>query len=366
MGQLLWAALAVAVVVVSGLPLDTGSPSGMEDVELLDAGTTNSTGNSSAPAAASNATAAPPPAQAAKKSAGSQPVVKKTAMPKEPSPKDGMHQAKIQAYVAKIKQFQKLKNQKWDPDVEQDLAEKLVMVDSMMDESDEEKEIEKKLRSGNVKGMNVEMSLRKQAQAKIDKAKEDKADLGAKLKEVRQKKRASRRMMREERKIQRTIRKYKRLSVPKELKSKHIKAKIEYAKAHKMEEMAKKSKHYVEFAKEYGVDKPAEKEADYPQAGAQPAPAQQSTAPAQQSPSPALGETSSVHNSEDDHIIMGHLPEREYKDTADLGLDEPQVDTEDDNDNSANEVKTMDAELSQSALASMQSVDRLLAQPVGR
>merc|ERR1711934_809375 len=115
--------------------------------------------------------------------------------------------------------------------------------------------------------------------------------------------------MREERKIQRTIRKYKRLSVPKELKSKHIKAKIEYAKAHKMEEMAKKSKHYVEFAKEYGVDKPAEKEADYPQAGAQPAPAQQSTAPAQQSPSPALGETSSVHNSEDDHIIMGHLPE---------------------------------------------------------
>merc|ERR1719446_149943 len=86
-----------------------------------------------------------------------------------------MRQAKVRAYISKIKKFQKLKKQKWDPETEQQLAEKLVMVDDLVKTTKQDRAIENKLRKGAPKGYNVELSLRRFAEGKSQRAKEKKA-----------------------------------------------------------------------------------------------------------------------------------------------------------------------------------------------
>lgn len=276
-----------------------------------------------------------------------------------------MHAAKIQAYVKKIKQFQKIKKQRWDPDVEQELAQDLVMVDNLMMKTSEEKDIEQKLRTGNVPGMNIELSLRRQEEHKMNEARREKAETEAKLKEVREKKHNRLRMAREERAIQRQIRKYEVIAVPKELKGKHIQAKLAYTKARKMEEMAKKSKHYREFAKEYRLNTPAEKNADYPKTSQAVTQAPSGQAPKGQPPA-ALGETAGIHNTED-RIIVKQLPQRNAVSFGHVNDAQAAVDLDLDDDQSANEsadkVRSLDSSLSTAALASIKSVNQLLNHP---
>ena len=219
--------------------------------------------------------------------------------PPTPNPAQEMQEAKKQAYLAKIKKFQQLKGQKWDPVIEEELARQLLEVDSLMDPTPAEAHLEQQLRQpAGIPGFEVEMSLRKYEQSKGMRAMEAKGMRKAKSNESKQKRSKRRAMRKEKRAIRRQLRKYEKLSVPRSLKTKWIRAKIGYRRAVKKEKMAKKSKHFQEFSKEHRLDSPAENAPDYPGAKPQPSPLDQAGDP-NPPPTKSLGE--------EDRVIVKHM-----------------------------------------------------------
>merc|ERR1711990_933931 len=91
----------------------------------------------------------------------------------KPAPKKkgatSLRDAKVKAYITKIKKFQQLKKQKWDPEDEEKLANKLVSLDQLAKPTKEERAIEKKVRAGKY---SEELSLSKLDEAKRQKRKE--------------------------------------------------------------------------------------------------------------------------------------------------------------------------------------------------
>lgn len=226
-----------------------------------------------------------------------------------------MAEAKKQAYVAKIKKFQALKKQKWDPDVEQELAQDLMMVDDAMSTSPEEKHIEQQLRTGKVPGMNVEMDLGRLEAGAHDRKQRQKAELEAKRKAMEGKIKKAKAFAQEQKDIQAQIDKYEKLAVPQQLSDRLSEAEKAFEKASKEEADSKKSEHMQSFAEEHRVWKPAEEESDYP------ADAPQMKLPeddkeggeeaaAAPAPAPTLGEG--------DHIIMAKVEVQSSK--ANVGV----------------------------------------------
>merc|ERR1719440_1468091 len=126
-----------------------------------------------------------------------------------PAPPTAEQMAKIKAYMPKIKEFQKEKGE----DVEEDLAKNLVAVDELMESTQEERNIESELRKpGKVKGMDVELSLRKRDAEKGDRKKNEKAAAAAKAKEISEKKKRKDDIQSEDKKMKRTIAAFAKMS----------------------------------------------------------------------------------------------------------------------------------------------------------
>merc|ERR1712094_76467 len=101
--------IAATAAVVSSQELGTGGPEPvvlLEELQALQA--TNGTAANATEVNATAATPAPPAQNDAKK---------------KEKLKEGMTKAKIQQYLRKIREFQRMKKQRWDPSVEQNLAE---------------------------------------------------------------------------------------------------------------------------------------------------------------------------------------------------------------------------------------------------
>jgi len=277
-------ALAVAAAVVA-LPVDDGT----EDVILMQ---TYSSGGGAVNDG--NATEA-----AAQEEEGSPKVGKVPELIPTPPPPTPEHLAKIKHYVKKIKEFQKAKNQKWEPLVEQDLAEKLALVDSFEVPTPEELDLEAQLRKGSKPQFKVEMSLRRYNQQAADRRKMKEAEKAKGVKEMKDKAERKQALLRENKDVAKQIAKYRRMAISKKLLLQSTAAKRAVKKAVKVEAKAKKSKHYRAFAKEYSLDKSAEKEGDYPKG--------------------ELGEAKK------DHIIQGHIERVSAEfdsNSADLSADE--------------------------------------------
>jgi len=242
-------ALAVAAAVVA-LPVDDGT----EDVILMQ---TYSSGGGAVNDG--NATEA-----AAQEEEGSPKVGKVPELIPTPPPPTPAHLAKIKHYIKKIKEFQKAKNQKWEPLVEQDLAEKLALVDSFEVPTPEELDLEAQLRKGSKPQFKVEMSLRRYDQAAAERKKQKEAEEAKGAKEVKDKAQRKQALLRENKDVAKQIAKYKQMAVSKQLMIKSKAAARAVKRAVKAEAKAKKSKHYKAFAKEYSLNESAEKAGDYP------------------------------------------------------------------------------------------------------
>jgi len=225
---------------------------------------TNSAGNNTAPA--------PAPVVQPAKSEGKK--------DKKPSTMRGL---KINAYIKKIKEFQKIKKQRWDPADEQKLAGQLVDIDELMKSTTEQKAIEKKLRVG-PPGYRVELSLKKYDEEKEERKKEKKAAEKKTKQAIRDKKEKDAAAAREEKDITAQIQKYHETALAGKLGKKLKKAKLEYNQAVMTEKKHKGTPSVKAFRKKYGLDKPAEKEPDYPKDAAA---APQKTAAAQKAPAAA-------------------------------------------------------------------------------
>jgi len=198
-----------------------------------------------------------------------------------------LRQAKVRAYISKIKTFQKIKKQKWDPETEQQLAEKLVMVDDLMKTTKQDRDIENKLRKGAPKGYNVELSLTRYAEGKSERVKEKKAVEKREKLEAKRKKERNQAREKEQKDIKVQITKYEK-HVPKKLMKKWNKAKKQSDNAMKEETAKKATPEMKAFSKEYALHKNVEKERDYPQEGAVPSKTAAAAAkPAVAAPAPA-------------------------------------------------------------------------------
>merc|ERR1719316_995085 len=117
-----------------------------------------------------------------------------------PPPPTAEQMAKMKAYMPKIKEFQK----DWGEDVEEDLAKNLVAVDELMESTKEERDIESELRKpSKVKGMDVELPLRKRDAEKDGRKKNEKAAAAAKAKEMSEKKKRKDDIQAEDKKMKR-------------------------------------------------------------------------------------------------------------------------------------------------------------------
>merc|ERR1711968_79207 len=242
-------ALAVAAAVVA-LPVDDGT----EDVILMQ---TYSSGGG----AVNNGSAT----EAAPQKEEENPKVEKVPeLIPTPPPPTPAHLAKIKHYIKKIKEFQKAKNQKWEPLVEEDLAEKLALVDSFDVPTPEELDLEAQLRKGSKPQFKVEMSLRRYDQAAADRKKMKEAEQAKGSKEIKDKAQRKQALLRENRDVAKQIAKYKQMAVSKKLMIKSKAAARDVKRAVQAEAKAKKSKHYKAFAKEYSLNESAEKAGDYP------------------------------------------------------------------------------------------------------
>jgi len=166
--------------------------------------------------------------------------------------KEGMAKAKMQAYMRKIKLFQRLKKQRWDPIVEEKLASDLVSLDDIMQVTPEEKEIETKLRT-KMNGYGVEISLNRRSQDRSTERRKKRGKRRSARRSAFIQKSRKRAMAREGIRMKKILARYQTLGVPKELQNKHTKAAMEYKAAVEKEHSKKKTKHFKKFAKEYGI-----------------------------------------------------------------------------------------------------------------
>merc|ERR1711871_1264060 len=180
-------ALAVAAAVVA-LPVDDGT----EDVVLMQ---TYSSGGGGAVNNGSATEAAP------QKEEENPKVEKVPELIPTPPPPTPAHLAKIKHYIKKIKEFQKAKNQKWEPLVEEDLAEKLALVDSFDVPTPEELDLEAQLRKGSKPQFKVEMSLRRYDQAAADRKKMKEAEQAKGAREIKDKAQRKQALLRENRDV---------------------------------------------------------------------------------------------------------------------------------------------------------------------
>ena len=250
------ASLVIAVAclaVVMALPLEDSTS------QLVDLAETAEGGNSTN---ATNATVAP--ATPAAKPAAKPAAVKVPELIPTPAPPTPEHMARIRHYVKKIEAFQKLKNQKWEPLVTQDLAENLALVDSLDVSSPGELEMEAKLRASKNPEFSVEMSLRKYDQAAGARKAEEKAKKAKGASEVREKAQRKADLEKEDREVKKTIAKYEKLAVTPQMRKNAKKARDEYKNAAKETEKLKKTKHFKTFSKEYALNKPVDGASDYP------------------------------------------------------------------------------------------------------
>jgi len=288
-------ALAVAAAVVA-LPVDN---SVREDVSFIQS---YSSGGGVNGASASEAAAAQAEETAEEKAKEAK-VGKVAELIPTPPPPTAEHMAKVRNYIKKIKEYQTAKNQKWDPMVEEDLADKLALVDSFDVPTKEELDIEAQLRQGSKPQYRIEMSLRKYSRQAEDRKKQKEAEKAKGIQEQQEKQDRKQALEKENAEATKQIAKYRKLSVSKKLQSQTEEARMAVLSATKLEAKAKKTKHFRSFAKEYSLDKSAEKNADYPKE--------------------ELGEAKK------DHIIMGHIEkvtdDHEFDtnpETANLSADE--------------------------------------------
>lgn len=325
-------------------PIESQSIALLEDAEGVGVGAGNTTANASATAMSG----------AAVPTAGSAPGAKAEKEPKE-SNKESMKAARVQAYVGKIKEFQKLKNQRWDASVEQDLAHKLVSVDELLSTSPEEKEIEHKLRSDGPKNMRIEMDMGREKIAAKMQSEQKAAAQRMKKKEVAEKAERSKAYAQEQKAIQKTIAKYEVLAVPKTLSADYKKAESEYKAAVTTEEGIKQSPEFQSFSEEHHLHKNVEGEPDYPKDANQQG---EMHTQAQQLESTASGSGAGTELGESnkrvkqDHIVMGQILK------ANLNMlknDETEDETE--VRNLANDAKKLDEKLSAEALSKLKKSD---------
>jgi hypothetical protein len=201
--------------------------------------------------------------------------------PKAKEPKDkkasNMRQLKVNAYIKKIKEFQKIKKQRWDPADEQKLAGQLVDIDALMKTTDDERSMEAQLRTG-PKKFSVELSLRKWDEKKEQRKREKKAAEQKTKQAIRDKKERDAAFAKEQKAITAQIKKYHEMSMAGALGKKLKKAKLAYTAAVAAEKKHAGHPSVKEFRKKYRLDTPAEKEPDYPKSAAN------STAPAAKAP----------------------------------------------------------------------------------
>lgn len=167
--------------------------------------------------------------------------------------------------MPKIKEFQKEKGEDWGSDVEDDLARNLVTVDELMATTSEERNIESELRKpGKVKGMDVEMSLKRRDASKEERAANEANAAKAKAKEVAEKKQRENDIKMEDKKMQDTIAAYAKSSQSEAEKEALDKAKTGLDAAEKLVQKIKRTDHFKAFEKEYQTAKPVTSEPDYP------------------------------------------------------------------------------------------------------
>jgi len=200
-----------------------------------------------------------------------------------PAPPSPEHLAQIKHYINKIKEFQKTKNQKWDPFVEQDLAEKLALVDSFEVPTAEELDLQAQLRKGDKPYEKIEMSLRKFDQNAASRKAEKAAEKAKGKAEVKAKQERKLALARENKEADKQIAKYRKLAVSKQLEAKAEAAKEDVKAASKKEAKLKRSKHYKSFAKEHEVG------------------------PKAAEPKAAAGKTLGEAEGDGDHIIQAHI-----------------------------------------------------------
>jgi len=185
---------------------------------------------------------------------------------KKSKPKQTLRDAKIKAYVSKIKKVEKLKNEKWDPKNEQQLASKLVILDELSKKTPEERREESLLRRpmGSAKGTDVELSLRRLTEHRRQQRKEQKAKERKEKQELRDKREKDLRFAREQKAINAQIKKYHALATPPKM-AKQLKLAREAVKKANAEEKKQRSTESMKsFAKEYGLNRSVEKNPDYP------------------------------------------------------------------------------------------------------
>jgi len=269
-----------------------------------------------------------------------------------------MTKAKINAYMRKIKLFQRLKKQRWDPIVEEELAQHLVMLDDIMQVTPEEKEIETKLRKKQ-NGYGVEISLNRRSQERSTERRQKRGEKRALRKSSFADRRKKRAMAREELRTRKVLARYKKLGVPKELKVKHMMAQQQYKLAVHEEKSKKNDHHYKKFAREYGIDGKTPgttgnaDEGDAPEGDApQPAGAKQirSTVP---NDTHELGEDANKHTSQD-HIMVMPVQKVQLEQDA-LGQLE-----EDSSAAQATQADKLDDSLSDAALQKIHDSDSML------
>merc|ERR1711988_1452436 len=170
-------------------------------------------------------------------------------------------QAQEQAYLQRIRQFQRLNKQKWDPETEQTLAKDLVEVDNAMRVSPEEKEIERKLCRGHLP---QEMSLRRIEEEKHQRKQKNQAEKDQQQLQKDAQKEKIQAFAREQKHIAEQIEKYRKLAIPPVLHKQWKAAKKQYLLAVKLETSKKQTPHFKAFKDEYMSKAPVEKQADYP------------------------------------------------------------------------------------------------------
>merc|ERR1719310_314870 len=183
-----------------------------------------------------------------------------------PPPPTAEQMAKMKAYMPKIKEFQKEKGEDWGEDVEEDLAKNLVAVDELMESTKEERDIESELRKpSKVKGMDVELSLRKRDAEKDGRKKNEKAAAAAKAKEMSEKKKRKDDIQAEDKKMKRMIAAFGRMSQTKAEVEALDAARTDFNRAQNQVAKLKDTQHMKEFQKEYQTETPAEDDPEYPQ-----------------------------------------------------------------------------------------------------
>jgi hypothetical protein len=176
-----------------------------------------------------------------------------------------LRDAKVKAYITKIKKFQQLKKQKWDPEDEEKLANKLVSLDQLAKPTKEERAIEKKVRAGKY---SEELSLSKMDEAKRRKRKERKAQEKKQKQIAKDKAERNAAYEKEQKGIKKQLAKYRKLSVPPSLTAAIKEARRSFNSAQTKETSLKGTSAMKEFSKKYKLNRPADKEPDYPKAAA--------------------------------------------------------------------------------------------------